>query len=406
MLFTGDKFEEDKDYDFRMKFIYEELRQRNIRFVEFIRSLESWKTVLKHALKRRRPVIYSDSIVFIGRFISIISGGRRRAEQKFGTHKLISETDPENRFKYLVATQYLLTVYDDVWAIRIMEWILHAIGIRVALVISASERSFHTVLGCKLNSIPTVGIMHGVASRYGTPCDFMIGFDGKKMLSVDNYGVWSDWWKVHYMRNSQSYKPEQIHVSGPMRPLMLVEEQNTTSTSQDERMRVLFIAEQTADPSEVMLYLHKLLHCTDIRLTIKFRPYRDGFEIWLLENEPQILKLPHIKVVKGGMQEAIQNVDVVVGCHSTAVLEALLQLKVPIFLRTQKWGDYYSMTQSDKTRHLIAENPGELIEQIQHAGTITPSLLTELREQYFGDPHKNGSKWVVDQVEEILQKTN
>src|SRR3989344_3947177 len=56
MIFIGDKFEKNQDYDFRMKFIYEELRKRKTPFVEFVRSLESWSAVLRHAFVRRRPV--------------------------------------------------------------------------------------------------------------------------------------------------------------------------------------------------------------------------------------------------------------------------------------------------------------------------------------------------------------
>ncbi|MCH8986769.1 hypothetical protein IIA94_01225, partial [Patescibacteria group bacterium] len=340
MLFTGDKFEKSRDYDFRMRFIYEELRQKNLHFVEFIRSLESWKTVIKHAVKRRRPVIYSEGVAFIGRFVSVILGGHRRARRRFGAHTSASQTDPAARFKLLVATQYLLGVYDDIWAIRIMKWILYAIGVRAAIITAATERNFHSVLGCKLNTIPTVGILHGAASRHYNVYDFLPAFDGAKMLSVDKYGLWSDWWKEYYMKNSKAYRPEQLFVSGPMRPFEVPTEPDVAAGPQNGLIRVLFVAEQTVVPGEVMPYLRKLLDLQGIELTITFRPYRDGFEEWLLQHEPQILKLQHVQIVKRGIQEAIQNADVVVGCHSTGVLEALLQLKVPVFLRTQKWGDY------------------------------------------------------------------
>ncbi len=405
MLFTGDKFEKSKDYDFRMRFIYEELRQKNVPFVEFIRSLESWKIVLGHAVKRRRPVIYSEAVAFVGRFVSVISGGRCCAEQKFGARTFASQTDPEMRFKLLVATQYLLDVYADIWAIRIMKWILHTIGVNVALIPAATERNFHSVFGCKLNKIPTVGILHGIASRNHVMYDFLPGFNGEKMLSVDYYGVWSEWWKEYYIKYSKAYKPEQLYVSGPMRPLQVSKEPEV-SNQQSGLVRVLFISEQTATPSEVMLYLRELLDRRDIELTIKFRPYHDRFEKWLLENEPQILKLQHIRIIKGGMQEAIQSADVTVGCRSTGVLEALLQLKVPLFLCTQKWGDYYGMTESNESQCLFVENPKELIEKIKSASDIPRGLIIDLRERYFGDPYKNGSKWAVDKMEQLLERAS
>lgn len=404
LVFTGDKFEKSKDYDFRMRFIYEELRSKKFPFVEFIRSLESWKTVLSHAITRKRPLIYSEAITFIGRFMSVISGGRLSDRRRFGSHVFASVTDPEERFKLFVGTQYLLGVHDDVWAIQIMKWILRGIGVRAALIPAAMDRNFHTVFGCKLNVIPTIGILHGVASRSYNVYDFLPGFDGAKMLSVDKYGLWSEWWKEYYMKNSKAYLPEQLYVSGPMRPLEALKERDDVTKQQSVIPRVLFIAEQTIVPSEVMPYLKTLLEQKNMMLTIKFRPYRDGFEEWLLQNEPDILEQEHVRIVKEGMQEAIQDADIVVGCHSTGVLEALLQLKTPIFLRSKKWGDYYSMTESEKTRCFFAENPKELIEKIISARNLPRNLLIELREQYFGDSHKNGSTWAVDQVVELAAK--
>src|SRR3990167_1371356 len=219
MIFVGDKFAKSKDYDFRMKFIYEELRQRKIPFVEFIRSLESWKAVLEHVFVRKRPVIYSEGVAFVGKFLSIISGGRALARRRFGVSILSSEVNPEARFKYLVATQYLLNVYDDVWAIRITKWILRAIGVKTAFITAVAERNFHAFLGCKLNAIPTVGILHGVASRHYTVYDFLPSFNGIRTMSVDKYGLWSEWWKKYYLENSKVYLPEQLYVSGLMRPL-------------------------------------------------------------------------------------------------------------------------------------------------------------------------------------------
>lgn len=405
MLFTGDKFEKNRDHDFRMRFIYEELRQRNLPFVEFIRSLESWKTVLGHAFKRKRPVVYPEAVTFIGQFLSAISGGRRRAKQRFGEHISVSLIDPEERFKLSVATQYLLGVYDDIWATRIMKWILRAIGVRVALIPSASERNFHAVLGCKLNAISTVGILHGVASRHYNVYEFMPGFDGEKILSVDKFGLWSEWWRTYFREHSMAYKSEQLYVSGLMRPLLINDDQESTQKFSGDVVSALFISEESAAPQEILPYLHEFLKQKDIELAIKFRPYRDGFEEWLLEHDPSVLKRGNIRIVRGSMQDAIKDVDVVVGSYSTAVLEALVQLKVPVFFRTKKWGDYYDLKEYDKKHSFFAESPKELIKKIKDARLVPMDSLKNLRERYFGDPHRNGSRWVVEQVEKVLRHT-
>lgn len=406
LLFTGDKFEKDKDYDFRMKFIYEELRQRDIPFVEFIRSLESWKTIIKHAIKRRRPIIYSEGVTFVGRFCSFISGGHRRARQKFGDHTTVSEKTPEMRFKFLVATQYLLGVYDDIWAIRIMKFILWAIGVRVAIITAATERNFHTVLGCKLGGIPTIGILHGVASRFYNVYDFLPTYDGIKMLSVDKYGLWSNWWKEYYSKYSKVYHPEQLYVSGPMRPL-IKKPNELRRQRQSGPIRLLFVSEQLAVPEEVLPYLIALMDKKDLSIYLTCRPYRDGFETWLRNNCPEILdKIGHNRILKNGIIDAISKCDMVVGSHSTAVLEALLDLKPMAFFLTKKWGDYFELKGYNENYKFFAENPSELIDRIRKSNEIPVEILESLRERFFGDPYKNGSKWVVDQAGEILRRTS
>jgi hypothetical protein len=404
-VFIGDKFEKKRDYDFRMGFIYAELRQRGIPFVEFVRSLESWKTVIKNFFIRRRPVVYSEGVAYIGRCLSTIFGGRSVSRYKL-YESLITGKEPEEKFRLYIATHHLILAYDDVWAIRMMKFIVHITGIKVAFFTAALERNFHTVLGCKLNAVSTLGILHGVSSRYATPYDYMNGFDGEQRLSLDLYGVWSDWWKEKYIKESDTYRSEHLHVSGPMRPLVLEKELGQPSHSENKIPRVLFIAEQTAAFNEVMPYLNRLLVEKGIELTIKFRPFHDGFETWLFDNYPDLLVKNNVRVVKGNMQDAIKNADVVIGCHSTGVLEALLQLKIPIFIRTHKWGDYYDMVGSSYGKTFFAENPEELIERIKNYKSVPKKIVSTLQEQYFGNPYKNGSSWVVERIELLLKTKN
>jgi hypothetical protein len=397
MVFTGDKFDFPHDYDFRMKFIYEELRKKKIRFVEFIRSLEPWSVVLNHAFKRKRPVIYPTAIADFVRFFTGIF--RRAQEKELVNLFLSSKTNPEEHFWFLVATHYLRDVQRDIWSIRIMKFILQSIGVKSAIIVSACERNFRTVLGCKLNKIPTTGILHGASSKYYNLYDFMSGFDGKKMLSVDKYGLWSDWWREYYIKNSKAYKPEQLYVSGLMRPLK-EEEISTESGLKKGPLKVLFVSEQLANPSEIMPYLSALLKVKDFDLYLKFRPYRDGFERWLKKHQPEFLK--RVQIFRGSMHETIPQSDVVVGSHSTAVLEALLHLKPFVFFWTNKWGDYFEIKSLNQS-HFFAESPKKLVDCIRNSIYISKEELKKLQNQFFGNPYQNGSKWVVEQAIEYLK---
>ncbi|OGZ23979.1 MAG: hypothetical protein A2896_01400 [Candidatus Nealsonbacteria bacterium RIFCSPLOWO2_01_FULL_43_32] len=391
MVRTSDKFDPPYDFDYRQKFIYEELRKRKIPFVEFIRSLESSMTVLGHAWRRKRPVVYSTAIIgFINSFANC-----------FGRYSPpFSNIDPEERFWFQVSTHYLRNIRGTIWSIRVMKFILQWIGVKAAITTAGCNRTFYEVLGCKLAGIKTVGIQHGAIPRYYFVSDFMPEFDGKKPLSLDKYGLWSNWWRDYYLKYSRAFKPEQLGVSGHMRPL---ERKNVEEAAPSTGpVKVLFISEQLADPKEVMPYLLALLLVKDFALSLKIRPQRDGFEDWLKKNEPGILE--RIKVLKGDIHQAISQSRVVVGSHSTSVLEGLAQLKPLVFFWTDRWGDYFDIRTFDFQGRFFAKDPQDLIDKIRKSIDVPKEDLIKLQEQFFGNPYQNGSKWVVDQAVEFLDE--
>lgn len=396
MIRTSDKFDPPYNFDYRQKLICQELISRNIPFVEFIRSLESWHTVLQHAWQRKRPVIYSTAII---EFINYFAKFFRSYSPSF------SSSNPEERFWFLVGTHYLRNIRGTIWSIRAMKLILQWIGVKSAITIAGCNRTFCEVLGCKLAGIKTVGIQHGAIPRYFFVSDFMPEFDGEKLLSLDKYGLWSDWWKEYYLKYSRVFKPEQLCVSGHMRPL---EKEIPKSAplaecvNSKEPLKVLFISEQLANPKEVMPYLLALLSVKDVTLFLKIRPQVDGFEDWLKNNEPGILK--KAKALKGDIHQAISQSHVVVGSHSTSVLEALAQLKPLVFFWTDKWEDYYDIRSFDTQGRFFAKDPQELIDKIRKSIDVPKEDLRELQERFFGNPYQNGSKWVVDQTVEFLKK--
>ena len=395
LLETSDRFSGQDDFDFRYKFVYQELRERKISFVEFIRSLESWLIVLKHAWRRKRPVIYSAAIVG---FVHYLAG-------LFGEKIFQPAGNPNEKFWFLASTHYLRNIRGTIWSIQAMKFIWQWVGAKSAIVPTAANRNFHEVLACKLAGIKTVGIQRGAIPKYYSITDFMPGFDGKNYLSVDKYGLWSEWWRNYFIKNSDAFKEEQLYVSGPLRPLEKEMSINEASHPAD-LLKVLFVSEGLAAFPEVMPYLLTLLETREFNMHIKFRPYRDGFELWLKEHQPEVYKniLEETRIFRGTMAEAINQCDIVVGSHSTAVLESLLQLKPFVFFQTQKWGDYYDLKSFDVQSCLLVENPIELINCIKKSPEISLEYLKQLRENFFGNPYQNGSKWEVDEAEKILSK--
>jgi len=397
MVWVSDKFSPSRDHDFRMGFIYDELRKRRINFIEFIRGLEPWCVVLRHAFARKRPVFYSVAVTMFIYSLAKLINKRDKIPQP------ASSLGGEETFWFLTATHYLRDVTAVIWSINFIKFILRFLGIKTAIIAVAVTRTFHEVLGCKLAGIKIVGIQHGAQILEYCAYDFLPDFDGEKQMSVDRYGVWSDWWKDYYLTSGNAYKENQLAVSGTMRPLLKPFEKSDTYVAGD-LPKVVFIAEQLAVPEEVMPYLETLLDSSEIILYLKFRPYSDGFELWLKEKAPVIYEkiLDKAKVLRGSMEEAVGVGDVVVGSHSTAVLEAFLQLKPPVFFRTRKWGDYFSMKSLDSQGKFFAENPQELISRLKEAPQISREELAVLQKRFFGNPFQNGSAWVVDEVLKFL----
>lgn len=394
VLWANDKFNYPYDFDFRKKPLYDELRKRAVPFAELIRSVEPWRTVLRHALLRKRPVIYATALITaLYSLAACFSGGNQRRFDELSV-----SSDQDEYFWRLAATHYLHNIRGTIWSIGAMKLILRLIGAKVAIMISGGDRTFHTVLACKLVGIPTIGIQHGATPRHFLVADFMPEFDGAKVLSLDKYGLWSEWWRDYYLKHSRAFKKEQLFVSGSPRPLEKENEAVDRPVSPGGPVKVLFISEQVAEPKEVMPYLQTLLEMKEFEVVLKFRPQADGFEEWLKNNNPEMLK--KVNVSKGNIHEATVGSDVVVGSQSTAVLEGLMRLKPIVFFRTKKWGDYFEAKDLHSRGCSFAENPSELVSCIKKSLNASHEELRKLREQFFGNPFQNGAKWLVDQAVE------
>lgn len=398
MLTTSDLFDPPRDHDFRLRYIYEELYKRQLPFMECVRSVERWSTMLAHAWRRRRPVLYTRALVEFAYLITR-RGGRAAVVRTRAVGP--AHNDPESMFLFLLATHYLQYAQGDIWAIRLFQRLFRFIGLRVGIVNGANSRNFPELLAAKLAEMPVVGVLHGAPAQSYVVFEFMPQYDGKKSLAADRYGLWSTWWREYFIAHSKVYKPGQLFVSGPMRPIVGEDAPHVRG----KKYKVLFASEQLAAMQEVMPYLDTLLVRDDIIVYFKFRSYRDGFKEWLLANRPDVLtKIPPEQILTGTMGEAISATDVVVGSHSTGVLEALLYLRPFIFYKTKKWGDYFDLKMRIPQHDLYAESPEELTNYITKSRDVPEAFLLRLREQFFGDPRQNGSAWVVDQAQDLLAR--
>ncbi|MGA9348242.1 MAG: hypothetical protein WBW48_05490 [Anaerolineae bacterium] len=397
----GDLLDYPHDYDFRMRRVFEELRARNIPFVEIVRSTQPLRVMLQHARIRRRPVIYSSSLVMLIYRMGDALSGQGNLQRKVVQQMAVRS--PEERFLARVAMHYQRNARNPVIAIRLMSTILRWLGIRVAFVLHPSARSLHELIACKLNNIPTVGIQHGAGKRFYIVSEYMAGYEGARSLGTDVFGCWSEYWYNEYRQYSRVLRPEQLQIAGHLRPvpaeLLSTGEQQPHDS---DVIRVLHVSDTIVDPREPLPYLRALVANPRLRVTIKARPMiKDRLVAYLRDHAPDVFA--QIEVVTGDIHQAVARSDVVVGCYSTAILEGLLQLKPLVFFNTRRWGDYYEFKTIKIAHGFFAESP-EVASECVRAVLQTPrETLEQLRDYFWGDPTRDGGKWVVDQIERLLQ---
>jgi hypothetical protein len=396
----GDLLDYPHDYDFRMRRIFEELRARDIPFVEIVRSTQPLRIMLRQARIRRRPVIYSSSLVALIYRLGDALAGRGDLQRK--VVQQMAGRLPEERFLARVATHYQRNPRNPVVAVWLLRVVLRWLGIRVAFVLHPSARSLHELIACKLDNIPTVGIQHGAGKRSYIVSEYMAGCDGVRPLGTDVFGCWSEYWYDEYRQHSRVFTSEQLQIAGHLRPVPAELLPTGEQPHDPDVIRVLHVSDTIVDPREPLPYLRALVADPRLQVTIKARPMiEDRLVAYLRDHAPDVFS--RIEVVTGGIHQAIAGNDVVVGCYSTAVLEGLLQLKPLVFFNTRRWGDYYEFRAIEEAHGFFAESPELAPECVRAVLQTRRETLEQLRDYFWGDPTRDGGKWVVDQIERLLQ---
>ncbi|NUQ00845.1 MAG: hypothetical protein HUU35_13430, partial [Armatimonadetes bacterium] len=269
---------------------------------------------------------------------------------------------------------------------RLLRWtgVRHLVGWEFA------NRQALLTIAAKCEGIPVSGFMHGAGMRTYMAHEFMPEFQAARPHGPDRFGVWSEWWREYYQRQSKLYG--SVEVSGPMRPAAVLAKGERGP--REGPLRVLWISEPLIHPSEVIDYLDAVRARHE--LVIKIRPAnKDRFYSALLELRPDYAQTP---AVDGSIHEAVANADVVVGSHSTAVIEASLQETPFVLVATQQWGDYFEVADGVQPA-LYVTTPADLLVSIDAHGTAPDrGRIRQLRERFFGQPGASGTAWLAEVV--------
>lgn len=387
------------DYDFRYAHIYQELRRRDIKFVEFLRSSQPIPRLLKNILIRRRPVIYHDSSLLLSPFIPSILARRlkRRIDKKLPPLK-DEETGLTRFYLLLVSLQFEYCFHLKHSSI-FLKWVIKAIGLKACFTPAAPYRNGAVLLACKLLRVPIVGIQASNSVRFYEIEEYYPGIDvHDPSPACDIWGVWSSYYRDYLIRHSRVYNDTNTFVSGPMRPLIdsASNEHLAGAMGDQSKIKVLLISEPLTEPHEITPYVEKIIEEPSLKLSVKCRPDRTDNII------RQIKQHSDVDLLTGSLEEAYSRSDVVIGSRSTAVIEGMVAMKPIVLLNTRKWGDFFECEEGKFG--VFVKGPDQVVSGIRTAAGTPPEELKRRRQHIWGDMGMNGAVTTVDTIEKVLRR--
>lgn len=196
--------------------------------------------------------------------------------------------------------------------------------------------------------ISTVGYMHGKFNRYHV---------GLKSASFDIYLVWSQYFKSKIISMWGGRYPGEIIICGLIRDgaRACISEAKTGGS-----LCILWLDEDEVPLSEIKSYFEALSKVQGVRVLFRRKPrpihVQTGMPAWYVETFP-------CDEIAGFWDSLSQNsVNVVIGCHSTALLEAAMAGVTPLAISSSF--DYADDFAQDGVV-IPCASPAQLVAQIE-----------------------------------------
>lgn len=351
-IWTSDYYNELSKGDFRLGSLYIDLDENAVDFIEFIhRNPHGLKNTVNNFVKRKRLAVYTRCFdLFISKF----------NREQFKYENSLNEY-------YLKHDKYFSKRHLKFWS-----WVLIKSDVRTLVPWELSSRQANLIFASKINQIKIIGFMHGAGMKEYMIHEFAKGITLDNSI-FDSYGVWSEWWKAYYMNNSDLYG--RIDVIGFQRF-------NNIKLDTVNIKKILFIEEPLANTEELIEYwinLGKL----DVEFGLKIRK---GTHTNYSKKISKHLNIS--KYFSDSMVEAFEWADLVIGTHSTAVIESSMYNKNFLLLETVTWGNYYNL---DSNYILTLNSDFDIIFDVK-----INQKLKEISEKFFGS--YSNHKWLINEI--------
>ena len=390
--------------DPRIERLYCLLEDEGVSFTEITWSVDP-RRALRNWWQRRRPCLY------IQGFEVPVSPARRPANsQSTGDASMRLE----DRLLMGLATQVMLPAANtsvrlieklkrvvqflgvrrafaantSVRLIEKLKRVVQFLGVRRAFFIDDYRHAYELVVACKRCGIPTLGVQHGQFNAYSVGL-MAYGFDSPQRHSFDRYWLWSHFFRDQLLRQSDLYREMDVFVGGPTQVFdePAAPADLSTRRTANTRVRVLWLAEQyesSLQRSEVTPYVARLIADPRVELAIKLHPSQRAPARGALPLLAAIAgEGTEVPLVRGPLQEAIADADVVVASYSSAVFEAILYHRPVVLFTTSQSRDLHGL--AGQGAALLATRPDDIVERVLLAVATPTNVLLERRRQVWGE---------------------
>lgn len=368
VVWTGDYYTRENAGDFRLGNFYKDCKKENLFVIDFINKSESIFKRFSNFYFRKRTVIYYNAIQFY--IYSIILLFRKTKIKPFETQLDFFRID-----------------------CTISRLYLKMVNAKVLIAWEFSKRQCGLIGAAKSLNIPVVGTMHGAGMRTYMVHEFIKQPKGEIKVGPDIMGVWSDFWLDYYLKNSNCYS--KLEVCCYQRAPSIVKRKKPRGST----FKILWISEPLAILEELYPYF-KIIN-ENFDLSIKIRPnIVCSFYNSLTSLYPQATDL-HTET--GSMEESVIDYDLVVGSHSTAVIESSLYNIPFLLVETNKWGNYFDLNKEERSVFFV-EDCAVLNERIKYIQSNDVSIkLNEVKCKFFGSNNISRQNWLTMKSIEILK---
>ena len=361
-IWTGDFYNFELKSDFRLGRLYKEFDSNKISYIEFIRLGEiSYKSFFTNLFYRRRLVIYYDSFDIFLYFLTP-SINIKICDNYF------------NNIELKIINSYINNFSKKRYQIYLFNFLFKSLGIKKYISWETSHRQLFSRIAASDCQVSTIGFMHGFGFNSYLSYLHLDGYNGNYKFGPDVFIVWSEFWKTYFLK-SNIYR--EIYDWGPLRFNTF---SNTKGNKVDKRINILYITEPLIDVSEMLEYLFFLTsNKSKYNVTFKLRNLNCKFYNKLIKDYPEF-KI--ISVTTELFEKAVNKFDLVIGSHSTAVLESSI-FSVPFLaVITSKWGDYFEI--SKKFPYSVVNSIDDFKLKINSINNLDNEVFEYFSKNYYG----------------------